>query len=352
MRDSTSNVTHQMTNAWTHMKDQIVASANKLKSDSTSHFNQLSNTIGGFYRKIQNPSNWGAGAGSGIATRGVRHPSAGKSFARAMTRTASHSGAGSPSPYSTGGTGKVMTLRALKNMICPSGNCDIFNGYDLSQKVNVDEFLSSIGGEHGFGWGDWNGTHFNHIKNTSNQWRMKSPTINLVGGIPTNADYRVGDFANGTPKISFGAFQSMAESIFTAIPYRFYYDSNWKGSWLGALQAGACNCSDGFDGYKQHGTWTNSAGQKFGHFWAVINGKKMDTTGWQHGYGWSPSNSAGGIPVRRATHSPMSVDGSTVNVTVNINEPVYGVDDLDSKIQESVKEGLRAEFNDPYTVAI
>lgn len=358
MRDSTSNVTHQMINAWDHMKNQIIASANKLKSDSTAHFNQLSSTIGSFYRKIQNPSNWGAGTG-GTPTRSARHPTQGKSIARMMTRTATHHGAGA-SPY-TNGTGRTMTLRALKNLICPSGDCSIFDGYDLNQKVNIDEFLSGIDGEHGFGWGDWSGKHYNHIKTTSDQWSMKSPTINLAGGIPTNADYKVGDFENGTPKISFGAFQSMAESIFSVIPYKFYYDSNWKGSWLGALQAGACNCSDGaealiafaeacgFSGYKQHTTTKGG----IGHFYAVINGKAMDTTHFQNSGSWTPLGGAG-IPTRSATPSAgvYPQGNKTVNVNVEISGTVYGVDDLDSKIQESVKQGLREEFNDPYTVAI
>jgi hypothetical protein len=31
---------------------------------------------------------------------------------------------------------------------------------------------------------------------------------------------------------------------------------------------------------------------------------------------------------------------------------IYGVDDLDTRIQDSVQRGLQAEFNDPYTMAI
>ena len=365
MRDSTSNITNQMISAWSHMKNQLVATANQLRSESTSHFNRLSDTIGSFYRKIQNPSNWGAGGGSSIGVRGARNPSVGRSIVSSIrTRGATHHGAGgsSASPYTRGG--KTMTLRALKNMICPDGSCDIFDGYDLSQKVNVDDFLSSIGGEHGFGWSGWNKTHFNYIKTKSDEWDMKSPRINLAGGIDTNTNFKVKDFENGTPQISFSSFQSMAEAIFNAIPYRFYYDSAWKGSWLGALQAGACNCSDGadaliafanacgFSGYKQHGTWRNSNGQSFGHFWAVINGHKMDTTGWQNLRTWTPSNSAGSPMVRRASHSSMNTNDRPINVTININEPVYGVDDLDTKIQDSVNKGLQREFNDPYTVAL
>ena len=361
MRDSTSNVTNQMVNAWTHMKDQIVASANKLKSDSTSHFNQLSNTIGGFYRKIQNPSNWGAGAGT-PNIRGARNSNVGRGFAKTITRGARH-GAGSSSLY----TGREqMTIASLKRLICPNGQCDnLFDGYSATDIVNVNDFIASITGEHGFGWGDWSGSHYNYIRTTSNAWGMKSPVINLAGGIPTNSNFKVGDFENGSPNISFGSFVSMAEAIFSRIPYKYYYDSAWKGSWLGALQAGACNCSDGADALiafahacnpnwstsKVHGHWG-----KDGHFWAVINGKTMDTTAWQGGYGWtSPKVSGYGSPnIRRATHGSGSPDGGnkTVHLTVNINEPVYGVDDLDNKIQESVKQGLREEFNDPFTVPI
>lgn len=364
MRDSTSNITQQMVSAWSHMKTQLVATANSLRSESTTHFNTLSNTIGDFYRKIQNPSNWGAGSGSGIGVRGARNPSVGRSIASSIrTRGATHHGAGgTASPYMT--SSKTMSLRQLKNMICPSGNCDIFDGYDLNERVNVSDFLSQVGGEHGFGWSGWNSRHYKYIKDKSDQWDMKSPVIQLAGGIPTNTSFKVGDFENGTPQISFSSFQSMAEAIFTAIPYRFYYDSAWKGSWLGALQAGACNCSDGaealiafanacgFTGYKQHGTWRNSNGQTFGHFWAVINGHKMDTTGWQNQRTWTPSNSAGSPMVRRATHSSMNTNDRPINVTININEPVYGVDDLDSKIQDSVNKGLQREFNDPYTVTL
>ena len=209
-------------------------------------------------------------------------------------------------------------------------------------------------------WSDWNVTHYNYIKNKSDAWSMKSPTINLKGGIPTNANYKVGDFENGTPKISFASFQSMAESIFTAIPYRFYYNSEWKGSWLGALQAGACNCWDGahailafarscgFDGGIQHGTWVDPDGTSYPHVFAVINGKKMDTTGWQQRGSWSA-----GSPNIRGANSPKPNNNnqqSVVNVSVTIEGDVYGVDDLDSKIADGVDKGLAEHFNKSYTI--
>lgn len=361
MRDSTSNLTHQMTNAWNLMKNNIVSSANQLQRDSTVHFNTLSNTIGSFYRKIQNPSSWGAGpSSSSTPSRTSRRPSVGRRVGHALH------GAG-PSKGTKYRGSSTMTISSLKKVLCPNGDCDgIFDGYSSTDTVNVQDFLNSIGGNHGFGgWSGWNTTHYSHIKTKSDAWGMKSPTINLAGGIPTNADYKVGDFENGSPKISFGAFQSMAESIFSAIPYRHYMDSSWKGSWLGALQAGACNCSDGADaliafagacgfggGQKVHGTWDGE-----GHFWAVINGKPMDTTAWQKGYGWtSPKVHGYGPSTITRTATPSNDNPSTnsqpVNITVNINEPVYGVDDLDSKISDSVDKGLAKHFNKSYAIGV
>lgn len=362
MRDSTSNVTNQMTNAWNHMKNNIIASANQLKSQSTSHFNQLSSTIGDFYGKIQNPSRWGSGpSSSGIMTRTSRNTSFGRNLAHTFTR---HGAGGNP----TGGkhTGSsMMSVAQAKRLLCPSGDCgNLFDGYSLSDKIDINDLFASVNGEHGFGWNDWDGRHYSHIRSTTNQWSMKSPRINLAGGIDTNTNFKVGEFENGRPNVSFSTFQSIAGSIFSRIPYKMYYDSSWKGSWLGALQAGACNCSDGadalialasvfgFSGYKQWGKWGNT-----GHFWAVINGVPMDTTAWQGGYGWtSPKVSGYGSPnIRRATPSVSTSENSnkTVNVTVDMsNSTIYGVEDLDSRIEQGVKRGLREEFNDSYSVVI
>jgi hypothetical protein len=260
-----------------------------------------------------------------------------------------------------------MTISSLKKKLCPDGSCSyLFDGFNPSDRVNVEEFLASITGEHGFGWSGWDKTHFDYIKNTSDQWSMKSPVIQVMGGIPTNANFKVGDFENGTPSISFDSFKSMAESIFSpngGIPYKHYMDSSWKGSWLGAIQSGACNCSDGAEaiiafasacgfggGQKVHGYWGNE-----GHFWAVINGEVFDTTAMQKGYGWrSPSVHGYGTKVRTTVSSgdAPSNGNKTLNLTVNINEPVYGVEDLENTIVEASKRVMREEFNDPFTVAL
>ena len=343
MRTSTENVTLQMTNAWKHMKDQIVSSANKLKTESTSHFNTLSSTIGSFYRKIQNPSNWGAGIPR--YSNKARRPTVGKTAAKHITSTNKH-GAGA-NPYLNS---QPISLHDLLNM----------TGMKDTTKVDLNTFLASIYGEHGFGWNDWNPTHYNYIKNTSDQWSMKPPMI--MGYIPAGNGYTVGEFEGGQPKLSWSSFMSTAESLFSTIPYRFYWDSEWKGDWVSALKAGATNCSDGtdalialantygFSGSKVH-TTTRSG---LGHFYAIINGRKMDTTNFQHNRSWTPLGA--GIPTKaygRSMKGAGQVQGKTVNVTVDMsNSTIYGVDDLDSRIQEGVQKGLQEEFNDPYTVAI
>ena len=348
MRDSTSNITNQMINAWSHMKNQLVATADALKNESTNHFNQLSNTIGSFYRKIQNPSSWGS-AGSPNQSSSAPRRRVGRAVASTIT--------GASGGRNSWDGGNTMSISSLKRMICPNGDCgNLFDGYSATDIVDVATFLSMSDGS--FGWNGWNKTHYNHIKNKSDQWDMKSPIINLVGGIQTNSKFKVGEFNNGQPKISFGSFQGMAESIFSAIPYKFYYDSSWQGSWLGALQAGACNCYDGasaliafanscgFSGYMQHGTWTDADGSTYGHVWAVIDGKKMDTTGWQQRGTWTPSASAGS-PNRGS--SPNNEVYIYIDMSGSAN---FGIDDIEDKIEEGVKKGLQEQFSNPTTVVI
>ena len=356
MRDSTSQVTQQMTSAWTVMKDSILASAKKIRDDSKQRFDELSTTIGGFYRKIQNPSQW---AGS-PSLRSNRSPnrSAGRTFSSILK----------PNGYSGGGsrwTGdNTMTVASLKQKLCPNGACgNLFDGYKNTDVIDVPLFLSMVGEGHGFGGWNFATEHNKFIKDKSDAWQTGSPVIQLLGGIGTSTHFKVGEFNDGTPKISWDAFQSMAGAIFSAIPYKFYYDSSWKGSWLGALQSGACNCYDGalaliafanacgFSGSMAHGTWTDPDGQTYGHVWAVINGHKMDTTGWQNRGTWTPSASAGSP--NGARHYSGSNGGKTVNITVDMsNSVIYGVEDLDGRIEDATKRAMREEFNDPYTVTI
>jgi hypothetical protein len=331
------------------MKDSILDSARKIKDEAGSRFNGLKDTIKGFYQKIQNPSQW-AGSPSLARSSGTPNRRVGRAFASTVRHGAGGNDWGGKS---------TMSISSLKRMICPNGDCGtLFNGLDPNQEVDVATFLSMIGGNHGFGGWSFAKNHTDYIKNKSDKWSVKPPIIQLLGGIATKTGFKVGEFNNGKPNITWEQFKSMAGAIFSAIPYKFYYDSSWKGSWLGALQAGACNCYDGalalmafanacgFGGSMVHGTWKNPDGTTYPHVWANINGVKMDTTAWQKRGRWS----AGSPSYRSGSSSP--ANGKTVNINVEISGTVYNVEDLDSRIQESVKKGLREEFNDPYTVTI
>lgn len=352
MRNSTQNVTNQMTNAWVHMKDNIVASANQLKTQSTSHFNQLSGTIGRFYRKLQNPSSWGAGdpdstpryTNHGRYNRGVKAvnrvfgKTSGSAGSPSLTSSFGKHGAGTPPTNLP----ESMKLNDLLKMMCPNGSC-----IGTNQKVNVNEFLSSfLNGAFGT-WRDWSPKHFSKIKNTTNEWDAKSPRI--MGWIDTNTNFKVKRFLNGQPNVSFDEFKRMAEALFSAIQYDFYMDSSKCGNWVAALQTGSVNCYDGtnallalartcgFSGSMAHGSWNGVP-----HVWAVINGQKMDTTGWQKRRTWTPSASAG------SPSGNMDIGNTTnnsISVSVRIEGDVYGVDDLDSKIQSGVKKGMAEAMN-------
>lgn len=351
MRDSTSNVTSQMTTAWSMMKDSIIASAEKIKTDSSNRFSTLSDRIGGFYRKIQNPSLWGS-AGGGRSSH-ARRPSVGRTVAHALKPNGYGGG------LATRSTNATMTVSRLKNELCPDGNCgNIFDGYDSNDIVNVWDFLQTIGEGHGLGGWNFASNHNQYIKTKSDEWKTAPPIIQLLSGIATNTSFKVGEFNEATPKISFSTFQDIATAIFSQIPYRLYFDSSWKGSWLGALQAGACNCYDGalalmalaetfgFRASMGHGTWTNPDGKQTAHVWAIINGIKMDTTGMQQRGSWNPSASAGGSPIS-------SGSDKTVNITIDMQgATIYGVEDLDNRIEQGVRRGLREEFNDSYSVII
>lgn len=349
MRSTTQNVTMQMTNAWNHMKDNIIASANQLKTQSTAHFNTLSNHIGSFYRKLQNPSMWGGG--DDVPTRHY-NSSRGKRGIQAVRQTFGITPprkgvAGSPD---LDNLPKYMKLKQLRAMMGGS-SASIFDGMDLNREVNVQEFLSQFEG--GFGWNDWHPTHFGKIKNTSGEWKMRGPQI--MHRIDTGESFQVKEFYNSQPQISFSSFQHMAEALFSAIPYEFYYNSDAHGSWQGALQAGSCNCYDGanalialaatcgFSGHMEHGTWNGIP-----HVYAVINGKKMDTTGWQNRRDWN-GVSAGSPP----NYKPTSSGDKVTNVNIDMSGTTfYGMDDFEGRMEEIAQRVLGEEVNTSITLGI
>ena len=329
-------------NAFIFMKDSILDSAKKIYDGVKAKFDSVKTTIGDFWHKLTNPSSWGSAGSESYQRRSPKPHTARKMFSP-VVRGAVHHGAGI-NPYQN--DSQTVKLKDLMDMV---------NG---DNKVRLSDFLAMFS-EGGFGTWDFHEPVKTKVFDTAKGYKTGSPNIKGIGTV--GSGYEVRKFWNGKPSFSFEEFQAVAQAIFSAIPYKFYYDSEWKGNWVNALLSGAVNCSDGADalialanvfglsGYKQHTTLKSGVG----HFFAVIGGKPMDTTNFQNHGSWSPLGGAG-IPTRTSHSSRGAVQGNTTNHTVNvtITGDVYGVDDLESRIEEGVKRGLRDEFNDPYTVAI
>lgn len=275
---STNNVTQQMIQAWTKMKDSIVNAATEIRTQASNRFDTLWSNIKTFYHRIQNPG--GAGPRTGISNT------------RTNSRINLNAFNGLLKPNKS-----TMTRQQVTSLnITPT---ELQYLTPKNKNYNTSDILRSLT-DGGAGWDTTIKPNLQFIKDKSSKWNMAGPVIFNKYHTP-NDIFKVGQFENGTPNIDFGTFLRIAEAVFSQISYSFYMNSEKYGSWQAAARAGAMNCSDGtdfllaiaaacgFHGTKVHGHWNN-----IGHFWAEINGKKMDTTGFTLGKGWSPSESHAG----------------------------------------------------------
>lgn len=329
MRDSVSGVITQMTDAWKKMKDSILESARLIYDGVKSKFDSVKTTLSDFFTKLQNPSQWGS-AGQRSWSRQPKPQTARRLFSSASS-SGKH-GAGI-NPYTS--PNKMVKLSDLVNAV--GGN----------KEVSLSDFLSMFS-EGGFGGWSFHEQSKTHIFNKGKEWKSGSPNIKGIGTV--GEGYKVARFWDGTPKFSFDEFLTVAEAIFSTIPYKFYYDSDWKGNWVSALLSGAVNCWDGanalialakvfgFDGYPVHTNLKDGTG----HFYAVINGKTMDTTNFQHNGSWGALGGAG-RPSGASRQAPVS----NREINIIIEGDVYGEEDFMSRIKNGAREVMREEFNDP-----
>ena len=335
MRDSVSGVIHQMTDAWKKMKDSILDSAKLIYDGVKKKFDDVKTTLSDFFTKLQNPSQWGSGF-----QPYSRQPQPLK--VRRMLGGNNLHGAG-VNPYART-SNKKMSIRDLVDMV------------GVDEQVNIEQFLALFSG--GFGGWSFHEPSKKEVFNKGKEWKTAPPSIQGVGSVGDG--YKVARFWDGKPSFTFSEFEQVAQAIFSTIPYKFYYDSEWKGDWVSAFLSGAVNCWDGanalialaklfgFDGYPVHTTTKSGVG----HFYAMINGKAMDTTNFQHNRSWSPLGGAG-IPTRSSSPSyrPNAPSNNT-EVNITINGDVYGEEDFMSRIRDGAREVMREEFNDPLSGVI
>ena len=363
MLNETMKVTGEMRSAWAVMADSIISAAARIKNEATTYFNQLSITIGTFYKKLQNPSQWGGGPGSSTVHSNRRvgyDPSVGSRITRSVAnamRVENHA----PSSITGSKAGKLPLAKGYLEYLnlTPSSRVSV---NDLIQSGAIkEEYLGLLSGFSG--WGDVAPANVNYIKSIARNWSMKGPQIPTgAGTVDTGMAFKVSEFENGTPKISFDTFEKIARALFTTVPYpaQMYFTSDRYGSWQNALAHGEMNCWDGtncllalantcgFSGYMARGTWNGIA-----HVFPIINGKKMDTTSMQNRGNWE-GVAAGNVQI----NLPKVIGKSTPRRdTWNPFKGLFGGDDSGEEIvndvtHESTVEEINVNLNHNVNVTV
>ena len=306
MLNETMRVTAEMRSAWAVMADSIISAAARIKNEATSYFNQLASTIGDFYRKLQNPAQWGGSANTGSPSR-VRHTGRDPAVMTRLTRgVANNLRRDNQLPYT------IPAVEARERGMVTPVTLEYMNKTS-SDRINLVDLLQRGACPNCFAgaWEDVADPNIAYIKATAREWDMKGPAVHTgAGDIDTGLSFKVKDFEDGSAHISWSSFVNLATAIASTIPYDFYYNSDKYGSWQNAIAHGAWNCYDGasamvalantcgFSGYVDCGlNWGN-----VGHCAAVINGYTFDTTSMANRGGWAsgpcnyshPAPSAGG----------------------------------------------------------
>lgn len=293
IRNSTKSVTGQMVGAWKGMKDGIVDSAEKIRSQSSKKVGDLSINIRTFYDKLTHPTKWFAGPG----------PSGGR---RSYSINGGYAG-----PAST-------SENLLDSFLYNESPCtDCYAG----------------------GWSSFSSPNNNKIKDSLYGYNVSLPGINGLN---------VGDFANTTNPLmgNMKLFEAVAENLISKTSYDFYYNGRYGN--LEALNRGKFNCWDGAEimvglanamgipGRMIHGKWGS-----IGHMGALIGGKIFDTTQRQNRGVWRGSSgvSFGGPGPVGYTRN----ETSNNNDSVNINGEFTIVHDL-KNVPAGLDEALIVEL--------
>lgn len=395
--NSTKSVTSQMIDAWNTMKNQIIKAAENIKTESTNHFNKLSDTIRTFYHKLQNPGGWGDPHGAshhstriaGGRSRRIKDPrqSMNNSIMRVTqpnlhfiqplgipnsttnnttTSVSNITNSNFHEPV-TRGTVKANTQLSQSTIdyILPKAHSSISVSDMEKAKANA---LDNVMKYKGAGWLDVVNPNVDFIKKVSREWSMAGPIV--WGKYPTRSSlFKVKEFENGAPNIDFSTFKMMAEDVFDQCVYDFYMDSDRYGSWQAAFSAGAMNCSDstdaliwmarqcGLSATKVHGYWGS-----IGHFWANVEGHKMDTTGWMNRHDWAPAISHSGAPAHPIRHksdfeklsdnSNSSSDSVTHDGKVILEHRIVFENQPDNVTKDELLEALNNLATDDYWIQI
>ena len=297
--------------SWRGMQDALIASADHIKTQTSKKINKLKTNLGEFWNKIKHPDQLLSGVAGGKPQGTIPQRFAGSSiFKQVISRK-------DPSDYEE--QGMICRMKNNGNP-CYSGSWD-FN---------------------------WTPTISGKFKN----WKTHFAKFNL------DSHLNVGKFehSNFPVKGKVDVFKDYISAVIGSTEYDYYYNSMY--SPVEALRRGAFNCWDGtqiilglanafgLSGSIGHGTWG-----KDGHVWANIPGiGVIDPTAIQRGYGFkSPKVKGYNAGSKPHNSNNMNTGESQIvhhhgDTVVNINAPVYGVEDLDKAIEDGVNKAKRKLF--------
>lgn len=345
MLNSTKNVTSQMVSAWNVMKNSIVQAASQIQSQASDRFSKLETKIKDFYGKLQNPSRWG-GSGNTSASK----PSTNRRVGRPSGGMNVLSNAIGKSIVKKDHLKSFTTTSTLRASDCIDFDAirHVSNGGNISMVDLIrGGVLQCIDPKMYAGWSKTATPNLNRIKELSRPWDAKGPVISFGSiQIPSGLAFKVRDFEDGTANYGgMDAFTKVAEAIFSRIGYDYYYDSAKTGDWLSAMATGSVNCWDGASAlialasvFGLSATMGKGHWGKDGHVWAIVNGRKFDTTGYSKGYGWTPSQSVGG-----SSNSSLSQQNSILESILQSSEnnnQNNNSNELNSKSELEVKGKL------------
>lgn len=324
MKTATLNNIGNIKTSWSGMQSALIASAEHIKSQTTSKINTLKDNLGKFWQKIKNPELLIGSAGG-------------------------HTG----------------SIRRRNIPIAPRGN--YAGGFNFKPKISrsspsddgIGEYLKCLleTGKPCYA-GGWNFNWTPKISKKFKGWKTNFNKFHLD-------DYlNVGKFEHSNFPVKGNAEVAKAYifDVIRATSYDKYFDSKFNDDPVSALRAGAFNCWDGtnivlalasafgFSGSRGHGTWNG-----IGHVWANIPGLGIiDPTAIQNRGTFTSSAVKGynaGGSIRRSSPSvpPEQKETQHNEVHIHINGDVYGIDDLNSKIEEGAKRVARNLFRDRYS---
>lgn len=284
MQNTTLLATNSMTHAWGVMKNNIVKSADDIRSQSYSKFNSLHKSISSFYKQIQSANfSFGAlAAGSPKlgGSRSVRHTP--------ITSNGGSGFKGFSSNMKRFGTASLADdedyLKIMKNVLNGRAKRSDIEALYKKDYFNRDGYY--------FGGIDTN-AHVNKQLNYAYDWRMKSPSMYGIN-LGMN-DMTVGDFRDGkSSPFTYSNFEHYLTMLLTARGFRnpssydFYWNSQRSNQQV--WDSVSCNCCDGAELIVEiakdmglnnattiHGHWGS-----LGHVGAKVGGKVYDMTQFQH----------------------------------------------------------------------